>query len=160
MKPGNGTTGGSRFVKANGPLIEALRKAKGWSREEFVWQSHLAVEQAAQTNSEDERFRRRYETRKKRGQQAGIGKSTLTRVETSRSVFVFTLKIVAETLGVPVKSLIVDASLPGTSSTPEDGRASNETSSEDLIRTLKSGGTPITATELAKVLREFLDQIR
>ncbi len=167
MKPDNGTkdrpqragTGGSRTVKANGPLVEALRKAKGWTREEFEWQSHLAVERAAQNNNEDGRFRRRYEEKKRRKRQAGIGTTTLTNVENGRSVYVFTLKIVAETLGVPVKSLIVDESLPGTGSMPDDGVTETGASVEELVRTLKSGGRPMTATELAKILRVLLDQV-
>ena len=135
-----------RTVIPNGPRIEAYRKARAWTREEFEWQSHLAVERAALDDSSDRRFLRRYKSQIAEGRLAGIGTTTLTNVESSKPVYVFTLKIVAETLGVSVKSLIIDGDR-------------NDGTIEELFRILQTTPPPATADQQAKVLRAVLDWI-
>lgn len=110
-------------------MIEAYRKAEGWSREEFEWQSHLA----------------------------GIGTTTLTNVETGKPVYAFTLKIVAETLGVPVRSLIAEDEF-GPEAEPVDISTTN-VANDGIARLIQIDRSPKTAEELATILRTLLDRI-
>ena len=147
-----------RTVIPNGSLIEAYRKAQGWSREEFEWQSHLAVEQAAQDGRDDVRFLARYKSKKQKGRLAGIGTTTLTNVESGKRVYAFTLRIVAETLGVPVRALIADEHGARGESEPADSLMT-DVSNEDFARLLQIDRAPKTAVELAMILRALLDRI-
>lgn len=152
-----GRSGSPRTIIPNGSLIEAYRKARGWTREEFEWQSHLAVERAALDSNDDGRFLRRYMRKTAEDKLAGIGTTTLTNVESGKPVYVFTLKIVAETLGVPIASLIAEEKRLGDRSATE--LALVDPSLDELIRRLLSDELPSTARDLAGLLRALLDRI-
>lgn len=95
-----------RTFKPNGPMIEALRKMKGWSRDYFSDLSNLLVLQRAKTETPKGFFHERYASTKIKGRCPGISTGTLASAEKSKPVFPKTLRIIAATLGVPMNTLI------------------------------------------------------
>lgn len=154
----NTDTSSPRTLTANGPLIAKYRKHKSWTREEFEWQSHLAVEHAALHGNADARFRRRYEARKSNGKFSGIGVTTLTNLERSRNVYVFTLKIVALTLDVPMAALIHPRDKSGMKWSPGGADSSAQRLAAGVVRKARGGGA-MSGPELARVLRAVLDEL-
>ena len=152
-------TGSARTLTPNGTLIEAYRKSQGWTREEFEWQSHLAVEKAALSENIDCRFHRRYKLKTRAGKFAGIGTTTLANIENNKPVYAFTLKIVAETFGVPVQDLMqLDAHSNKASPLIKEIGPANEIV-DNIMHAVNTDRHPLTAYELAQVVRNLLDQL-
>jgi hypothetical protein len=99
-----------RTLISDGAACLQARLAKGLTREEYAYQSHLLVESLARrevTARERGRFYRRYQSRSRSGQLAGLGKAAIANMEAGRPVLVFSLVIAAETLGVPLERLVL-----------------------------------------------------
>jgi hypothetical protein len=152
-------TSDTRSVVPNGPLVAAYRKQRGWSREEFEWQSHLAVERAASEVTGDGRFRQRYQAKTSKGSFAGIGTTGLANIERGRPVYAFTLKIVAVTLGVPVRNLIhpADPSFVAASLGADSASASDGIAKSILDKAIDPAKLP--DREKAAALRKLLDAL-
>lgn len=94
-------------VLPNGPMIIRLRTLRGWSREDLEWQTHLVVEELAKKElNRRGRISKRCIARRGKTKLAGIGLTTLASIEKSNPAFPFTIKIVAEALGVEMHTLI------------------------------------------------------
>ena len=152
-------SGTARTLIPNGELVEAYRKAQGWTREEFEYQSHLAVERAANSDNSDGRFLRRYRLKTSKGNESGIGTTTLTHIENCKPVYAFTLKIVAETLKVPMRNLIQSNDLSGAAAPAVSTIGSAGEIVGDIMRSVDTDATPLTAYQLAQILRKLLNQL-
>jgi len=148
-----------RTLIPNGPLVAALRKSQGLRREEFAWQSHLAVERAAGEGRDDRSFQHRFKAKSKQGKLAGIGTTALRSVENSNRVYLITLKIVAETLGVSVQSIMeLEQSSRVHAATSYDAD-STEKLIEELVRLLREDGRSVDTGKLMKMLRILFERL-
>ena len=130
-----------------------------WTREEFEEQSHLAVERAARSDTGDGRFLRRYQLKTSQGKWSGIGTTTLTNVENGKPVYAFTLKIVAETLKVPVQTLIQSNDRSGNSAPPAAADWEAAELFDNFIRSVDADSTPITAQQFVQIVRRLSKQV-
>ncbi|MDC1287561.1 hypothetical protein N8198_06725 [Gammaproteobacteria bacterium] len=105
-----------RTLIPNGPLIKELRMIRGWTQEETAYQTHDTIERIAKTENPPGRFARRYRVKTANDQLAGISIGTLHSIENSNPAYPFTLKIIAETFGLPLQSLLRPDDLLGSSS--------------------------------------------
>jgi transcriptional regulator with XRE-family HTH domain len=147
----------ARSLTANGPLIEADRKARGWTREEFAWQTGLAVERIVQAGTADGRFIARYKRKKRHGKFVGLGATTLASAANSNPVYASTLNILAETFGVPVRSLIHPDDPSGENAPPASTPLPIDMIVDNVIGSAKNGQPAMTAYELTMILRRLLD---
>lgn len=150
--------GGPRTLVPNGPLIQSYRKALGLTGEEFEFRSHRVVEEQAQKAGSDPRYRIRYKKRKAKKGLPGISVSTIRNAEKSEPVYVFTLKIIAEVLGVPMWILIAEQGRLWEQVPAADQQQLAETLAAAIGRLLEAGGTPPSAKALADVVRQVLDE--
>ena len=95
-----------RTVIPNGPKIFKLRKHKGWTLEDLAWETRSVVEENAKSGTRRSCYSRRCASRIKNNEAVGISLTTLVSIENSEPKFLFTMKIVAEALGVEMHTLI------------------------------------------------------
>ena len=152
-------TGSARSLIPNGPLIKAYRKQLGWSREEFEWRSHLAVEREALDDDGDVRFTYRYKEKSSEGKFAGICTTTLTNIESSKPVYPFTLRIVAKTFRVQVKSLIHPDDPSCVAVPPDTDAGTAPDSLRQSILDTAADPARLSEQEKAEALRQLLDAL-
>ena len=106
-------------VLPNGPLVVALRKARGWSQEELEWQTEIAAEREVAEESaarvKNGLFTRYKQRRHGNRQSLRVARHTISRVENGLPVYAMTLKIIAAALRVEPAQIILsgDRFLPG-----------------------------------------------
>jgi len=96
-------------LKPDGDKIRQLRLVNGWSRATMIWETEQAAMRIGEREPYNSPMNKRLRQRDKKNQTLGIGMNALQRIENhSLPVYPDTLRIIAETFGVTVVSLIDD----------------------------------------------------
>lgn len=99
----------NRTVLIDGETVIWARQRAAYTQEELCYQTHRTVHELAMLEAKTSsrgQFHRRYQSKLARNELAGLGRSTISRIERGGAkVYVSTLLILARTLNVAVEDL-------------------------------------------------------